>query len=135
MVDQQIITEWIATGDEDYYFVRQHLPHEESFFAIYCFHCQQAAEKYFKAAIIKFELPLRKIHNLIELLDVCVRIDSAFEMLRLDAKLLERYYVDTRYPAVWPVGYIRNDAEEVFVAVGKIREFILPRIQLHKKTI
>lgn len=124
MVDQSIIDEWLAKADEDYLFTEKHLRDEDSFFAPLCFHCQQAVEKYLKAYIVANGLLFQKIHDLNELCAVCQEKEAAFEDIRDECALLSRYYTDTRYPAVWPIGYTKDDALTAFAATGRIREFI-----------
>ena len=128
MVHDQIISEWVEKADEDYFFAKKHLQDEDSFFSPLCFHAQQAAEKYLKSYIIAHDLPFRKVHDLLELLNICLSRDDSFEEIRDEVILLQRYYVDTRYPAVWPVGTEKNDAYEALEAAGRIREFILEKL-------
>lgn len=132
MVDTTIVQEWIAKADEDYLFACKHLLDEDSFFSPLCFHGQQTAEKFLKAYIVRNELPLRKIHDLLELLSICESHDTSFSELRDDLTLLQRYYVDTRYPAVWPIGTTKRDAEEALDAAGRIREFVLEKLDIKK---
>lgn len=132
MVDPQIVTDWIAKAEEDYLFTEKHIVDEESFFAPLCFHCQQAAEKYLKAYIVAHELPLRKIHDLVELVKLCMQADSAFEELKGDAILINPYYIDTRYPATWPIGFTKDDALAALATAGRIREFVKEKL---KKTL
>ena len=35
-----------------------------------CYHCQQAAEKFLRALVVHHKLPLRKTHDLEQLLDI-----------------------------------------------------------------
>lgn len=129
MVDRTIVAEWTAKADEDYFFAKKHLEDEESFFSPHCFHAHQTAEKYLKAYSICVNLPFRKIHDLIELLATCTAHDASFAELREDVKLLTPYYVDTRYPAVWPMGFTKNDARVALDAAGRIREFVKEKLK------
>lgn len=128
MVDQSIIDEWLAKADEDYLFTEKYLQNEESFFAPLCFHCQQAAEKYLKSYIVAKELSFLKIHDINELREVCQDHEESFEEIRDECALLSRYYIDTRYPTVWPVGYTKEDAWTALEAVGRIREFVKTKL-------
>lgn len=128
MVDQSIIDEWLAKADEDYLFTEKYLQNEESFFAPLCFHCQQAAEKYLKAYIVAKDLSFQKIHDINELREVCQDHEESFEEIRDECALLSRYYIDTRYPTVWPVGYTKEDAWTALEAVGRIREFVKTKL-------
>lgn len=128
MVDQSIVDEWLAKADEDYLFTEKYLQNEESFFAPLCFHCQQAAEKYLKSYIVAKEFSFLKIHDINELREVCQDHEESFEEIRDECALLSRYYIDTRYPTVWPVGYTKEDAWTALEAVGRIREFVKTKL-------
>lgn len=130
MVDQSVISEWLAKADEDYLFTEKYLKDEDGFFAPLCFHCQQAAEKYLKAYIVAKSLVFQKIHDLNELRAVCQDHTESFEEIRDECALLSRYYIDTRYPTVWPVGYVKDDALTALAAAGRIREFIKTKLSL-----
>lgn len=128
MVDSRVVSEWLAKAEEDYLFTEKLIGDEESFFAPLCFHCQQAAEKYLKAYVVAHSLQFRKTHDLVEILELCKEKDKEFTQLDDDVRRLSGYYVDTRYPTTWPVGYIKDDAFTAFAAAGRIREFIKTKL-------
>ena len=130
MGDSTVVEEWFAKAEEDYQFVSKYLPEENEFFAQLCFHCQQAAEKYFKTYIVAQKLPLRKTHDLKILTKLCVQGDTSFRQLGEEATLLNPYYVDTRYPAVWPTGFTKDDAQRALEAAGRVRELVKAKLSL-----
>ncbi len=62
------------------------------------FTAQQAAEKALKAYLLFCGGPLRKIHDLVTLVDDCIGLDPSFESMRESASTLTAYYITTRYP-------------------------------------
>jgi HEPN domain-containing protein len=124
MVDKQIISEWLKKADEDYLFAEKHLKDEESFFAPLCFHCHQSAEKYLKAYLIARGWGLKKTHDLIILLSHAVTYEQSLTILSEEVKRLNAYYIETRYPTVWPNTTERVDAERALADVSHIREAI-----------
>ena len=124
MVDKQIISEWLKKADEDYLFAEKHLKDEESFFAPLCFHCHQSAEKYLKAYLIARGWGLKKTHDLIILLSHAVTYEQSLTTLSEEVKRLNAYYIETRYPTVWPNATERADAEHALADVSNIREAI-----------
>lgn len=128
MVSETIVREWLQKADEDYQHVLNHIEHENEFFAPFCFHCQQAAEKYLKAFLVAKNKRIPKIHQLKALLDLCMEIDPLFEKIRYDAKLLEPYYIDTRYPVSWPTGFSKEDAKEALASAKNVRNFVLAKL-------
>ena len=63
-----------------------------------CFHCQQSAEKYFKALLEELGLAIPKTHNLVALLPLLRPHYASVRALRRGADFLTRFAVDTRYP-------------------------------------
>lgn len=124
MANRQVVIAWLQKADEDFGFASSCLADELEYFGHICFHFQQGAEKYLKSFIVVHDLPLRKIHNLLVLLDACCTVDSSLEELREPCRLVNRYYIDTRYPVHWPTKFTKADAEEAQQAVGNIKERI-----------
>lgn len=62
------------------------------------FHCQQAAEKAFKAFLTWHDRPFRKTHNLEELGEACLAIDGSLQSLVDRAVPLTPYAWRFRYP-------------------------------------
>ena len=123
MADPQIINEWLNKADEDFDFADSVLE-DSTFYAQICFHFHQAAEKYLKAYIVGNELEFLKIHDLQVLLKSCGQKDKTLEKLNVDCKLLNRFYIDTRYPVHWPTNYTKNTAMEAKGAAANIRDKI-----------
>jgi HEPN domain-containing protein len=90
-----------------------------------CFHCQQAAEKSLKAYLIANKAEFPFVHDLKRLLDVCSRLDPAFDALAADALRLTPYAVATRYDeAFWPE---LEEVQEALNSVRAIRRFVQGR--------
>lgn len=120
---------WLRLAEEEFNYALRDLKDEHlDFFAPTCFHFQQAAEKYLKAYILARGKTFRKIHNLVELVKTCVSEDLSFEILIKEAAFLNPFYTDTRYPAHWPAGFTRSDAEKAKDSAQKIGEFVKERI-------
>ena len=62
------------------------------------FHAQQAAEKSLKGFLTFHARPFRKTHNLVELGEACVTLDSTLEDLLRRAARLTEYAWKFRYP-------------------------------------
>jgi HEPN domain-containing protein len=63
-----------------------------------CFHCQQAAEKFFKALLQEWGLPVPRIHELDNLLAMLLPSDATLRTVRRGLRGLSRFAVDYRYP-------------------------------------
>lgn len=130
MAPKELVQEWINKAEEDYGFAVKTLADPSMiYFAQICFHFQQAAEKYLKAYIVAFDLAFMKIHDLPELLRICMEKEPGLEALSDDCEFLTDFYIETRYPVHWPSSVTKEDAEKAKAATEKIRVFI--RKQLH----
>ena len=123
MADLKVIKEWIEKADEDFEFAFS-IVEESPFHAQICFHFHQAAEKYLKSFIIAWDLEFLKIHDLTVLLKKCRTIDSDLQVLSDDCKLLNRFYIDTRYPVHWPTSYDKAEALKAKDSAAHIRHEI-----------
>ncbi|MEW5766980.1 MAG: HEPN domain-containing protein [bacterium] len=88
-----------------------------------CYHCHQVAEKSLKGYLLyKDEVPPWS-HDLIELLNRCIMHDSTLEVLREDIEVLNKYYIEAKYPADIPIIYPKEEAcEAKEKAVGVLRK-------------
>lgn len=120
--------EWIAKAEGDFATAGRELRARKlpNYDAV-CFHCQQCAEKYLKAVLQENGKHIPKIHNLVELMMLCEKIDSSFEMLRPDLVTMERYAVRGRYP-----GEVadKEEARVAYAAVGAVRSFVKQKLGL-----
>lgn len=123
MADPKLTQEWLQKADEDCGFAASVIE-DSPFFAQICFHFHQAAEKYLKAVIVADDLEFQKIHDLMTLLKTC--LGSRPELIRLmpDCKLLNRFYIDTRYPVHWPTDYSKEKALQAQAAAEAIRDTV-----------
>lgn len=126
MADKKIVGEWIEKADEDFGYARASLEEELEFFAQICFHFHQAAEKYLKAYVIKHDLEFKKIHDLLELLDICCKHEAGLMNLKENCAFLNRFYIFTRYPVHWHSSFSKDDAEKSKLAAETIGERIKP---------
>lgn len=125
MADKKIVEEWLAKADEDLGFAKSCLSDEENeFYSPICFHFQQSAEKYLKSYIVAFGLEFKKIHDLVQLLQVCSAHNPSLEGLKENCEFLTDFYVETRYPVHWPTNIIKADAEQAREAAEKIAQKI-----------
>ena len=92
------IKEWLVFADEDYATAEDLLKNDNIYARSICFHCQQAAEKYLKAFIIKIDLPIIKTHNLAVLVGQIKEVDNSIVEIETLAVALSEYAVTVRYP-------------------------------------
>lgn len=90
------------------------------------FHCQQAAEKSFKAFLTYHQRPFRKTHNLEELGEVCLMVDPTLRGLVDEAAPLTEYAWAYRYPGS-PEPPLPDEAQAALVLARRIYQAVLDR--------
>ncbi len=93
---------WFDEAGSDLAFAR--VGQREGFHSKVCFLCQQAAEKALKAVAYGDGERYVVGHSLQELLDRLAPQHPSLEPLRDGCRLLDQYYVPTRYPNALPGG-------------------------------
>lgn len=88
-----------------------------------CFHTQQAVEKYLKAVIALAGSPIPRTHDLVDIYDLCLAVEPALVVDRIEIAVLTPYAVQLRYnPTFWPD---RATAEEALAIVARVRDTVL----------
>lgn len=120
------VAEWVEKAEGDFATAGREIRARKSpNYDAVCFHAQQCAEKYLKAVLQANDKNIPKIHNLIELMALCLPIDPSFEMLRADLIIMERYSVRVRYPGE---SAEKVDAQAALKSVKVVREFISQKL-------
>jgi HEPN domain-containing protein len=92
------VLEWIQIADEDFYSAQLLNEALRKPYEIICYHCAQATEKYLKGYLAYNNITTPKTHNLLLLHELCVEKDIAFENIRTECSLLNRFTNEIRYP-------------------------------------
>ena len=117
---------WFKRAEEDYLSIRAILKGGGAF-STACFLSQQMAEKYLKGFLVFHNKSFPKVHDLIELETLLMEKTSDIDDLHKDLKLLNRYYIETRYPGDYPE-FTFEEAQQSFESAIRIKEFVLKRI-------
>jgi HEPN domain-containing protein len=124
---EHLVEQWIKIAERDLITAKQGLEADEVITDTVCFHCQQAAEKYLKAFLVKHQIEFSKTHNLMTLLNLCATIDRSFKEELSDTDNLTDYAVEIRYPDDWyePTG---EETKQAYELALKVKEFVLKRL-------
>ena len=127
MGKSEILQQWLDKSNDDLrsaeYLSTMHHPTPDE---VICFHCQQSSEKYLKGFLFLHDIEPPKTHNLIELLEMCEKINSNFSVLLPQLDVLLDYAVIPRYPNELR---ITNDDMKIAIRYAKIvQEFVLKAI-------
>ena len=94
-----------------------------------CYFCHQTAEKALKAFLISkgmFDFP--HTHILPTLLALCIKFDKDFSDYQDEIKILDRYYIETKYPSDIPVDYPKKEAEQTIELAKEVFKFVKEKI-------
>lgn len=113
--------EWLRKANGDVRVAELALSAQDPLWDIVAFHSQQAAEKALKGFLAWHNVPFRRTHNLVELVDQCEVVDPAIAALHVPAQFLSRFALDPRYPGA----ALEPDAEVAEAAMQRAREVML----------
>lgn len=91
------------------------------------YHTQQCAEKALKGYLVYQKQPIKKTHDLVELVRECSKFDETFFSLMDAAAELKPYITQSRYPD----DYVESDEADVLEAIqnaSTVLEFVKSKI-------
>lgn len=124
----KLATEWFAKADEEE-LASNAILKEKAGASVLCFHSHQIIEKYLKGFLTFKEKPFEKIHDLIKLTGLVEKFIPELKNFHKEISLLNRYYIETRYPGDAPEGFSWNEAEIVFSIAKQVKNIILDKIK------
>lgn len=126
---KQLVDEWITKAEHDLGMAELAIANKPEYTDLICFHCQQSAEKYLKAYLIRLDINFKKSHSLIYLLDLLAAGENVPDSLYRIAEILEDYSVEIRYPGNG-IELNHEDIIEAYQAALKIKGFIKGKIEI-----
>jgi HEPN domain-containing protein len=115
------VIEWYRIADNDFDSAKLLNDAVRKHYEIICYHCSQSVEKYLKGYLIYNDLTPQKTHDLLFLINLCIKMDNDFEDIMVECGFLNRFANDIRYPHRYEVN--ENDVNHSIDAVNKIRDF------------
>jgi HEPN domain-containing protein len=122
-----LLSDWLAKAEADLGAAailmrrrRQRFPDQV------CFLCQQSTEKNLKAFLVANQVLFPKIHDLLQLSDLCASIDARFSALASDLAQLDLYAVEIRYPGSEAT---HEDASRALSIARRVRRFVERSLQ------
>ena len=118
----KLAKEWFKIGEEEFKFAKAAFEDFDAFYPQICFQCQQAVEKYLKGFLVYHQKKFPKIHDLVELIKFCSKIDKSFLRFSKKAAILSQYYLRSRYPLEYPLA-IKEEARKSLQIAKEIINF------------
>ena len=85
-----------------------------------CYHCHQTVEKVLKACLLYHKDTLPCVHDLVGLLNLCIKHNKKLKILKEKAEILNKYYIEAKYPLDNPIIYSKNEARQAKKLAGDI---------------
>ncbi|MFA5658632.1 MAG: HEPN domain-containing protein [Oscillospiraceae bacterium] len=135
--DSKRYFDWLFHASLDYLSAKQLIKDERCYFAT-AFHCQQCIEKALKSFMLFKKRKLFDGHNLTWLCKQAIMMDEHFRAYLLPSATLNKYYIETRYPADIPLDIDVDTIQRLFDMTGDMLNFICEQIRFdfasyHKK--
>lgn len=121
--DSKFYFEWLKSAQQDIH-VASVLVNDAHGRNACAFHCQQAIEKALKAYMLLSSGRLLDGHNLTWLCRQAMKYDDEFEQWFDESASLNRYYIETRYPADIPLQLSHDDIKRVYKMAKNMYDFI-----------
>ncbi len=112
---------WVEKAEEDYAIARLAIRRKRPFLYGACFHAQQSAEKYLKAALVSRKHRFPKAHDLMELSKQCSNAGIFLELDDDKLDSLSDYAIRVRYPGA-PL--VTEDAKQAIATAKLVRRFV-----------
>lgn len=125
----ELVNEWLEKAQNDELNANSILTHKDGTPDAVCFLSQQMAEKLLKSLLVFYQIRFPKVHDLTVLVNLLSLKESEITQFNKDLKILNRYYIETRYPGDYPE-FSWNDAQEALTVAEKVKSFVLKKEKL-----
>jgi HEPN domain-containing protein len=118
-----VVGAWVAKAERDLASASRLLDGTPPYPDTAVYHCQQAGEKALKACLAAHGWPIRRVHDLVLLIDTCVGLDASFSQLAEAAEILTPYGTTFRYPGATAEPHL-SDALEAIDCAKRILDHV-----------
>jgi HEPN domain-containing protein len=131
--DSVYYNEWMKKADEDILVAKILLSNPDCKNSC-AFHCQQSIEKSLKAYVLLVDKKLLDGHNLTWLCRQALTYDESFRQWLDESYSLNRYYIETRYPADIPTELSAEKINDIYKMAKDMFDFIDMHIESIENT-
>jgi HEPN domain-containing protein len=128
---------WLRQAEHDLDIAQKH--HEREDYSDACFMAEQASQKSLKGFLIAHGRRSIPIHSVAQLAEECSQIDKDFSSHIAPARILDQYYIPTRYPdalappAVPFESYTQEQGEKAVQTARAIVSLVRQKVRPRKK--
>jgi len=128
--DSKRYFDWLFHANLDY-LAAKCLIEDERCYQATAFHCQQCIEKALKGFMLFKKRKLFDGHNLTWLCKQAMLMDEHFREFLPDSVMLNKYYIETRYPADIPLDVDYETVQKIFEITTEMLNFISDEIRFN----
>ncbi len=128
--DSKRYFDWLFHANLDFLAAKTLIEDERSYFAT-AFHCQQCIEKALKGFMLFKGRKLFEGHNLTWLCKQAALMDNKFRDFIPDTVKLNKYYIETRYPADVGIDIDYETINQIFNMTTEMLDFICDAIRFN----
>jgi HEPN domain-containing protein len=121
---RELVLQWLEKAAADLDAAEQLCTQGGRFREIIAFHCQQAAEKYLKALLVRHQIEFPKTHDIAKLLDRVAAVNASIAESLRDADVLTPFGVEVRYPSEAPEVLPGGETEAIDIA-RRVRDAVM----------
>jgi HEPN domain-containing protein len=121
--------DWLCVAEDDLKAAKKLTSGTDIHLAPAIFHTQQCMEKALKAYLVFKEQPLKRIHDLVILVNSCKRFDPQFDQFLEDAIYLNPFLAKSRYPDDYLMIPDLTTVNEAIKRTEKVLNFVKEKIK------
>lgn len=126
-----LVREWVQKAEGDYNSaLREYRARKLPNYDAAGFHAQQSIEKYLKALLQMYNVPFRKIHDLLTLMEMCLPFMAELELHKELLAYLNPFAVVFRYPGEF---VSKEEAKKALKALQMLRLILRNKLGLSTK--
>lgn len=127
-VIRDFVNEWLSKAEADLTAAEILAAAKTHDYFTCAFHCQQAAEKFIKAFLVRHQIEFRKIHDLDQLLGLASQAEPMLQERLASCGWLTPFGVEFRYPGDQPK-VDRTTAQKAIAEAKRVRQVILEHLK------
>jgi HEPN domain-containing protein len=127
-VIRDFVQQWLHKAEGDLAAAEILLASEADDYFPCAFHCQQVAEKFLKAYLVRHQIEFRKIHDLDQLLKLAGQVEPALRKDLASCSWLTPFGVEFRYPGEYPE-VDRATAQSAMAEAKQVRRVIMEHLE------
>jgi HEPN domain-containing protein len=121
------VQDWMRKAEGDLKAAEHLMGLEQEDYFTAAFHAQQAAEKFLKALLVRYQIAFPKTHDIQQLLELTEAADPGIRLRLASAAALTPFGIEFRYPGEQVADF--QTARQAIEEASRLRRVVLERLQ------